>query len=383
VFFLASGPLEDSIAMLVSYLGFSESQYGLFLSISTFTLIFAPTIISFISEKFGPYIVSIIGVMLGFLGAFFIGLNLFTSWVVFLFVYAVLFARESFNFSIGNKICASIDDDISSRFFAIRDLFLYTSVSIGLLVGSFIARQFGFLLVYFVFSFVFLLSCGVILYIKNKNVLSKVDEQISSDDSEDNPEVDKKNKRIKVKKILKQRAFIGFVLIDPLTSFYTSAMRFVPILGLSLGIDASNLMILIGVVSLINALGGLVLGHLFEKGRKNIYILDLIFDLFPAILFAFSQNATIFIIAYTISILRSIFSPISFAYFFDCFSEEDAPLALGILTSIGNATLTIMPFIVGILWVISHSLVFILSATAIIVATLIAIVILPAKVKKR
>ena len=390
VFFLANGPLEGSVAILVNYYGFSEHHYGIFLSFATFTFIFTPTIVAFISNKIDPHIIGVIGGLIGFASSLIIGLNLFGSWIIFLFIYGVLITRDIFNFSIGNKINASIDDSNRSKYFSLRDLFLYGSISLGFFIGGVIADQLSITFFYLLFSFLLILSGAVILYMKKQKTLLLVkgkhdDANIDNDNPEDEEKqsesaLSNNSKFNDLKKLVKQKSFIGFVLIDPLTSFYTAVMRFIPLFGLQLGLTATDLMMLVGILTFINAVFGLILGHYFETARKSIFILDLAIDILPAVLFAFTNSIELFIIAYTISILRGMLSSISFAYFFDCFTEKDAGTALGLLTSVGNITSTIMPALVGLLWLYSATMVFLLSAIAMAMASFIAIAFLP-KVK--
>jgi len=386
-FFLTNGALEDSFPLLISYLGFSESDYGVFLSIVAFTSVFAPMTISLASRKFGYYTMGITGVLLGFSGALLIGIGNFQSLTFFLFAYFLFLSRLIFNFSIGNKINSNINEDNRSKFFSLRDLFLYGSISIGLIAGGFVVNQFTFSALYTFFSFLALMPCVVILQMKRKKVLEdttggaldgcaeNTKDSLSDEDSSNN----KKKKQGQTKLLFKQKAFWGFILINLFSSFYLISVRFVPILGLSLGIDVSNFMTIIGIMTLINAVGGVILGYFFEKGRKLVFVADMVINLIPAILFAFTQSVVIFMIAYTITTLKGMLSPISFAYFFDCFSEDDAPIALGLISSIESATDMITPIIIGVLWVTSHRLVFAIGAIGIVTACIVAWVLLPSK----
>ncbi|MBS3938319.1 MAG: MFS transporter [Peptococcaceae bacterium] len=381
LFFLASGPLEKAVPLVIAYHGFSEATYGIFLSMVSFTFIFAPTVIAYLSiKKFGPYVLGVLGSFIGFLGAIMLSLDLLPAWLVFLFCYMILLARVIFNYSIGNKINTVIESHNRSKYFALRDLFLFGAISVGLLAGGFLTARLSVLHLYFIFSSLFVLTCLFIFVMRAQSILADNNGTLHSVENSD--DIKKVSEELTLTSVLKTKVFWAFVLINVFTSIYSISARFLPLLGLQLGFDVSSLLTLVGVATIANAIFGLVLGYFFDmRSRKLIYLIDIFVDLIPALTFAFTGSTVFFVIAYIITILKDVFAPISFSYFFDCFPESNAQFVLGLLSSIDGVTSTIVPILVGFLWLKSHRLVFIAGAAGIVGAFLIAFLVLP-NVKK-
>ncbi len=377
LFFLASGPLEKAVPLVIAYHGFSEATYGIFLSMVSFTFIFAPTAIAYLSiKKFGPYVLGALGSFIGFLGAIMLSLDLLPAWLVFLFCYMILLARVIFNYSIGNKINTVIESHNRSKYFALRDLFLFGAISVGLLAGGFLTARLSVLHLYFIFSSLFVLTCLFIFVMRAQSILADNNGTIHSVENSD--DIKKASKELTLTSVLKTKVFWAFVLINVFTSIYSISARFLPLLGLQLGFDVSSLLTLVGVATIANAIFGLVLGYFFDmRSRKLIYLIDIFVDLIPALTFAFTGSTVFFVIAYIITVLKDVFAPISFSYFFDCFPESNAQFVLGLLSSIDGVTSTIVPILVGFLWLKSYRLVFIVGAAGIVGAFLIALLVLP------
>ena len=382
LFFLASGPLEKAVPLIIAYHGFSEATYGIFLSMVSFTFIFAPTVIAYLSiKKFGPYVIGALGSFIGFLGSIMLRLDLLPAWLVFLFCYMILLARVIFNYSIGNKINTVIESDNRSKYFALRDLFLFGAISVGLLVGGFLTARLSVLHLYSVFSSLFVLTCLLIFVMRAQSILSENNGTLHSVENLSD-DIKKESKELTLSSVLKTKVFWAFALINVFTSIYSISARFLPLLGLQLGFDASRLLTLVGVASVVNAIFGLVLGYFFDmRNRKLIFLIDIFIDLIPALIFAFTGSTVFFVIAYLITVLKDAFAPVSFSYFFDCFPESNAQFVLGLLSSINGIVTTILPILVGFLWLKSHRLVFIVGAAGIVLAFLVALFVLP-NVKK-
>ena len=52
-------------------------------------------------------------------------------------------ARTGFNYSLGNDINYEIEDDHRGKYFAVRDLFLYGGISLGLFLGGQLVKVIG------------------------------------------------------------------------------------------------------------------------------------------------------------------------------------------------------------------------------------------------
>ena len=383
LFFLASGPLEKAIPLVIAYHGLSEATYGIFLSIVSFTFIFAPTMIAYLAiKRFGAYALGTLGSLIGFLGAIMLRLELLPAWLVLVSCYMILLSRVIFNYSIGNKINTVIESGNRSKYFALRDLFLFGAISVGLLAGGFLTARFSILKLYFFFSALFVLACLVIFIMRAKDILADaITANNPATHADKTMSVDvKKNgsNELTLSTVLKKRVFWAFVLINVFTSVYSISVRFLPLLGLQLGLDVSRLLTLVGFATIVNAILGLVLGYFFDvRSRKLIFLIDIFIDLIPALTFAFTGSTVFFVIAYLITVLKDVFAPISFSYFFDCFPESNAQFVLGLLSSIDGITATLVPILVGFLWLQSHRLVFTVGAAGIVCAFLVALLVLP------
>jgi len=377
LFFLASGPLEKAVPLVIAYHGFSEATYGIFLSVVSFTFIFAPTAIAYLSiKKFGPYLLGALGTFIGFLGSIMLRFDILPAWLIFLFCYMILLSRVIFNYSIGNKINTVIESHNRSKYFALRDLFLFGAISVGLLSGGFLTARFNVLYLYFIFSSLFMVTCLFIFVMRTHGILSS--EVLHSVQNLSHDIKKETEEELTLTLVLKTKHFWAFALINVFTSVYSVSARFLPLLGLQLGFDVSNLLILVGVATIANAIFGLILGYFFDmRSRKIIYLIDIFIDLIPALVFAFTRSMVFFVIAYVITVLKDVFAPISFSYFFDCFPESNAQFVLGLLSSIDGITSTVVPILVGFLWLKSHRLVFIVGAAGIMGAFLIALLALP------
>ncbi|MDE6053100.1 MAG: hypothetical protein K2G55_04935 [Lachnospiraceae bacterium] len=87
----------------------------------------------------------------------------------------------------------------------------------------------------------------------------------------------------------------------------------------------------------------------------------------------------VFIIEMILSMVKDIFAPVSFAYFYDMFDDHNGTIVLGIVESFSSAIGIIMPVIVGWIWEFSPQLVFGIGAAGCLLLSGIAAAYLPGK----
>lgn len=370
-FFLPNDVFERSIPLLFEYYNFPESVYGLLLSVNNAISIFLPTIVAGLSLRFGGKILGIIGLTIALIAAFLLGS--FQNSILFAIVVSVLLfsGRTFFNSSFGNEVNQFIPDSKRAKYFVIRDIFLFGGVSVGLFLGGLFIKQSNIATFYRLFSFVYLFAIFFI-----SRFYSHIEKNPTAE--QDFNRINSKTKKADYRALLKNKTVIAFILINALTSIYGVSCSFIPLLGTKLGLDIGNVLSMLGFISVINTLFSLIFAHITDNlGRKFFYIFDIAFDTLPALIFAFTQNIYLYIFGLILSMVKDAFAPISFAYFFDCFDDNNSSLVLGFISSVGSAFNLVVPIFVSFLWANSHKYVFFLGAFCNVVAALLAAFMLP------
>jgi|GEM_PF-5048939 len=365
--------LRGPLPLLFAHHGFGEEVFGLFLSAVALGSMLVPPTMAFLSVRLGATGIGIMGCAIGFVAA--VGLGIASTWIIFPLAFLLQLSNDAFSYSVENKIDANIPEDRRSKYFALKGLFNYGAISLGMFAGGLVAARLGISVVYMAYSMFFLLAAAAIFAISKmlKNVNSNV------------ADAKKSNKGL-MKKVFKNRAFWGFAMVNALSSWWLIAMSFLPLFGLALGFDVSEMLVLIGVLTVINAVGGLVVGKIFDErdlaSRKAVYIAELAGDALPAATFIAFANPIVFVVAYIFINLKGALWPVCHAFFFDCFAnEEEARAALGMLSSISYAVQIGLPIVIGILWVRNPSIVFGISAVATSIAAVGAVILMPSKTR--
>lgn len=310
--------------------GISETIYGTFLSVNNGLHIFLPIFISFLSTRFSPYFIAIVGMFISFLASFCISvLNINAASAILLSI-MIIAGRTIFNYSIGNTINYQIDKKNRGKYFALQDLFLFGSISLGLYLGGILVDIINIKAVYFIFSFGFLL---VIIPIKQLNKSFK-DKALGTANVPEKNTIIRKYTLIDYFYLFRDKKLIAFIIINLCTIIYNTSMNFLPLLGTKLGISVPDVMSIFAVLTISNSIIALFLGQFSDsKGRKWIYVFDLFFDVFPALVFAFTNSLLLFITGIFLTMIKDALAPISFAYYYDCFPENDGVLIYGFLSS--------------------------------------------------
>lgn len=377
LFFLSNGPVEKVIPVIFDNSGLDGSVYGFFLSVNNMVHVFLPFLISFLTVRYSSYLIAVIAMILSFCGSFFVGISDLNAGYAILFCVMIISGRTVFNFSFGNMINYKIDKRSRGKYFALRDLFLFGSISVGLFAGGIITEKINIKAVYTIFGFGFLLTIPLIAVSEKQfREKSKASEKFEGDDLTENVGVRKAY--LINKDILKDKNVIAFIVINFCTIIYSTSMNFLPLLGVSMGISVSDIMSVFSLVAIVNSAVALYLGQKSDFcGRKWIYVFDLAFDTLPALVFAFTNSIVVFVIGVLLTMIKDALAPMSFAYYYDCFSEKDGILIYGFLESFGTGLSFFVPAMVGKLWMISPIYVFLAAFIGNIIAAVTAGIILP------
>ncbi|HNV43163.1 MAG TPA: MFS transporter [Exilispira sp.] len=379
-FFLANGPLETSIPLLFEHYGFHGNIYGAFLSTNSIINIILPSFIAYMAHRFSSMLFGMIAMLIGFFGAILAGCLPSCIYTVYPACLMIMISRTVFNYSYGNAINYSIESDSRGKYFAIRDLFLFGSISIGMFLGSIITSKTNVSVLFFGFSFIFFIP---MFFIKrtDKNI-AKVqikEETISRQSNGD----DKKDKN-QFLSVIKNKYFWGFLLVGFGSTIYTTSLFFLPLLGTSIGISVPKILSMFGAITLVNSIVAILIGNVSDFiNRKWLFVFDNAFDIIPALIFAFTTNTYLFIAGIVCTMIKDAFAPSSFAYLYDCFQDKKGIVVQGFLSSIDNALSFVAPLLIGILWNISKKWVFLLGASGCLFSSIIAIITLPDVISKK
>lgn len=362
-FFFFNGPLEQSLSLFFDSRGFSTFLYGVFLSCSNGMGIVLPAIVAFLTINYNYRLITSVGLLISMVsGILLCRSESFLAAIVFaLLLYS---ARSFFNFSFGSAVTAFIPAEDRAQYFVIRDIFLYGGISLGLFWGSYIIDKLNIDIMYFVFSLGISISVVqiIVFYKKGQNT---------------DASVSKKHTSFRLSN-LKNKTILSLISIQCLKLIYGTTGAFVPLLGVRIGIDYDRILKLLSFVTFANTILSFFLAyHSNEKGKKNLFILDILIDMIPCFLFAFTKSMVVYTIGIIISSIKDALAPISFAYLYDCLEQDTTVAVIGVIESTSNAVGIIAPILIGAMWQFSYRIVFILGATACFLAALIGILNLP------
>ena len=365
--FLAIGGLDKVIALYFDTTENGAVYYGFFLTAMSLVEIVLPTISNRLTSRIGSKRTT----YLYFASAIIIAFALYCfnfGYVLSIAAFIIICgSRTIFNFSVGDEINFSIDNSEKGKYFAGRDLFLYLGISLSLLVAGFIANSKGPKLAILVLSVLLVLPCVVIRFLK-------LGHQNTNEQKE-------KQAKASLRSIFRHKEFVAFLGISILGSIYGSCAIFVPFLAVEVGLNYSEILASFAGLTMINAILAFLVGGMADKkNKKTFFIIDVASDFIPALIFAFTRNATVFFIALVFSAVKDIFAPSTFAYkyeIFGMFDDNDSKFAIAALESVTCAFTFIMPSVMGLLWNCFGSKVFIISLVTIVLSVILAVFFLP------
>lgn len=364
LYFLVDGPLEELLSyFFYSYYGTSE--YGVFLSILNLLNIVLPTFIAIVSYSFNVKKINIIFSFFVVLGsallAVFGDVNLY---ILILSALLICCGRTVFNNSVGNKINFFVSSDELDKFFSIRDLFLYSGMSIGVMLGGTLVRYIGYSKVFILLSVMYLIH----LFFVNR--IQFADEEIR----EGKEKFDLKS----LLQILKNKEIIVFSCVYITNGLFASIYDFIGKIGMNLGADISSLLAFSGIMTFVNAIGSMLIANKTDHIHlKKYFLFDLVFDIIPALLFFLTKNLIVFYFAIFLTMIKDILSPITFAYIVSCLDEKNGGVSLGVLGSISSFISVIFPVVIGEIVEEKYRLLFLVSSIMIILSFIIANKFLP------
>lgn len=155
--------------------------------------------------------------------------------------------------------------------------------------------------------------------------------------------------------VLKNRTVLVFLFVEIASGVYSIALRFIPLLALGKGVEISVFLRYTALFTVINCIGSLIIAYSAKRAdRKWVYLFDVGFDIVSICLFLVPNGKVWFLVGYCISLLKDMFSPISFGYLYDCIEhnegEKNAPTVLGVLDSISNIVSIFIPILIGAFW---------------------------------
>lgn len=376
LFFMVDGPVQNMLPVLLEEKGQPARYYGYLLALINACCVVVPGLVSILSVKYSAYRVAAVAMIAAIVtGCMACGINQVYLLVAVLVVLAC--ARTGFNYSLGNDINYEIEEEHRGKYFAVRDLFLYGGISLGLFLGGQLVRISNVSNVYAVAGVLYILPLVMIFVVCRECGAGKNGRNEDSIADDESPE------RVSwsvFRTIAGDKKFWSYMIVKFFANIYGVAMEYLPLYALTIGISVSNVMSIFSFMTLFNAVGALFVSHLGDlKGRKWFYVFDIGFDALPAMIFLLSHNVPVFVIGIILSMVKDVFASVSFAYFYDVFEDHNGTIILGIVESFSSAVGIIMPVVIGWVWEFSPKLVFGIGAAGCLLSAGVAAVFLPDK----
>lgn len=376
LFFMVDGPVQNMLPVLLEEKGQPARYYGYLLALINACCVVVPGLVSILSVKYSAYRVAAVAMIAAIVtGCMACGINQVYLLVAVLVVLAC--ARTGFNYSLGNDINYEIEEEHRGKYFAVRDLFLYGGISLGLFLGGQLVRISNVSNMYAVAGVLYILPLVMIFVVCRECGAGKNGRNEDSIADDESPE------RVSwsvFRTIAGDKKFWSYMIVKFFANIYGVAMEYLPLYALTIGISVSNVMSIFSFMTLFNAVGALFVSHLGDlKGRKWFYVFDIGFDALPAMIFLLSHNVPVFVIGIILSMVKDVFASVSFAYFYDVFEDRNGTIILGIVESFSSAVGIIMPVVIGWVWEFSPKLVFGIGAAGCLLSAGVAAVFLPDK----
>ena len=367
--FFAIGALDQQIPLYFADRDNGPLIYGVFLSSLSVASIIMPTISSLLAKKFGSKTVTVVYFMTSVIVAalLFLISNIYVIAVIFLLINI---SQYVFNFSLGSLICFSVGNNEKARFFAVRDIFLYGSIALGLLISGVLVNKYDIKNIISIFGLFLFIPCIMLFFGKNNKFVAG-----TMDDDDDDESAGLSG----IRRAFKNREFRLMLIIYSFLSIYSAVYAYVPFLAIEVGLHYSEVLNSFAIVTIANIIIALFLSHLADSTNKKIFfMIDVGFDLIPIFIFIITTNYYMFIVALVLTALKDVFAPITFAYKYELFTK-DGQLLISLLESITGIFTFVLPVVVGFLWKQIGKNVFIIAFIAVLIATLVAFL-LPKKI---
>lgn len=379
LFFMVDGPVQNMLPVLLQEKGHPARYYGYLLALVNACCVVVPGLVSILSVKYSAYRVAAVAMIAAIVtGCMAGGVNQVYLLVAVLVVLACV--RTSFNYSLGNDINYEIADEHRGKYFAVRDLFLYGGISLGLFLGGQLVKTVSVSGMYTAAGVLYVLPLSMV-FVVWRACSPKGRQKTNSTAAVDDAEQDRMSWSI-FRRITADKKFWSYMIVKFFANIYGVAMEYLPLYALTIGISVSNVMSVFSFMTLFNAVGALFVSHVGDlRGRKWFYVFDIGFDALPAMIFLLSHNVLVFVAGIVLSMVKDIFASVSFAYFYDVFDDHNGTVILGIVESFSSAIGIIMPVVIGWVWEFSPQLVFGIGAMGCLLSAGVAAVFLPDKRK--
>jgi hypothetical protein len=272
-----------------------------------------------------------------------------------------------FNNSLNPFISTEVESESLSAIFAIRDMFLFTGIAVGLIISSYIfANSFSIVVLIRSFSIFLLIPCVLLFFIENKITKRKKG-------------IKKKFFEFPLKTITHKKILIIFTIVSSATYWISFVIKYLPFYFADLGLFPTEIFLSYAITYLIVPILA-IFATLFvsERNSKKWYLFDLGFDIFPFILIIFADlHISVIIIGLLLIQIRDFLAPIGLSYFFKNFNKEERNEAWGVWGTLTSLFSLPFPLLIGFIFSISHVLLFLISITNIILSVLIAYLFLP------
>lgn len=377
-FFMVDGPVQNMLPVLLEEKGQPARYYGYLLALINACCVVVPGLAGILAVKFSAYRVAAVSMIAAIVtGCMAYGVNRAYLLVAVLVVLACV--RTGFNYSLGNDINYEIAEEHRGKYFAVRDLFLYGGISLGLFLGGQLVKIVNVNGMYAAAGMLYILPL-IMIFVVQRECSTGKDKQKSDSAVDAEDETQERVSWNVFRRIAGDKKFWSYMIVKFFANIYGVAMEYLPLYALTIGISVSNVMSIFSFMTLFNAVGALFVSHMGDrKGRKWFYVFDIGFDALPAMIFLLSHNVIIFVIGIVLSMVKDVFASVSFAYFYDVFDDHNGTIILGIVESFSSAVGIIMPVVIGWVWEFSPQLVFGIGAVGCLLSAGVAAVFLPNK----
>ena len=292
--------------------------------------------------------------------------------IIFLLIFGL---KNIFNQAL-NPYIGNLNNFDTDKVFAIRDLFLFLGAGLGLSLSSILKNN---NLTWAKTSFILaLLSIIIFIILRIINVsiqpvmeLNRTEKRVST----------MKNKFTR----FENKRNLAVLIIMYISGYFVSSLfQFLPIICIKNNVKEASILLIYSISYYAVPILSLLSVKYFEKtDRKYIFIFDHLFDILPILLLVLIPgNSIILLLILVIFNIKDIVSPISIAYFFNCFSESDGNTAWALVGAIANTFSILSPIIIGMLFEKSIFLMEILIIISLLVTGIVGIILLPKQQKE-
>ena len=184
LFFMVDGPVQNMLPVLLEEKGQPARYYGYLLALINACCVVVPGLVSILSVKYNAYRVAAVAMIAAIVtGCMAFGVNQTYLLIAVLVVLAC--ARTGFNYSLGNDINYEIEDEHRGKYFAVRDLFLYGGISLGLFLGGLFVKRAGVSGMYAAAGLLYVLPLVMLLIVRRECGAGKDGQKTDSDAEEE------------------------------------------------------------------------------------------------------------------------------------------------------------------------------------------------------